>query len=83
MKQGGLILAAGRVRWKKKKGSGQNKYTLFVWGQKQVVLKSSKKCTPRALPSVLKALCLFLSDKAQVHPSLSALLDFQLFFVVF
>ena len=48
-----------------------------------LTLKSSKKRTTRALPLVQNALYLFLPDKAQVHPSLSSLLDFQMCFVVF
>ena len=41
-------------------------------------LKSNKKRTPLALPLVDNALLPFSQDKAQAHPSLSALLDFQL-----
>ena len=47
------------------------------------ILKSSKKRTPRTLPFVQNASYLFLPDKAQVHPSLSTLLDLQLFFSFF
>ena len=46
-------------------------------------IKSSPKRTPRALPLVQNALYMFVPEKPRYTPSLSTLLDFQLFFVVF
>ena len=54
----------------KKRAAAKNRYTL----------KSSRKRTPRALPLAYNALCMFLPDKALVHPSCLLCLPFNRFF---
>ena len=57
----------------------KNRYTCPFGTKNRHILKSSQKRTPRALSLVQNSFHLFVPDEAQVHPSLSTLLDFQLF----
>ena len=62
----------------------KNRYTLSVWGQKQVHTLNQVKNAPHESCDWSRPHCTcFCLFKPQVHLSLSTLLGFQLFFVVF
>ena len=84
----GLGLCSSSVSWSYSRnisgGSAKKRYTWSVWDKNRYILKNKVKNAPYELCHRSKVRCTcFRPDKAQVHPRLSTLLDFQLFFVVF